>query len=299
MKALVFGSLNIDKVYSLAHLPDKRDTLRCNNYELHVGGKGLNQAIALSKVGFEVSMAGAIGTDGIFLKEYLDKNGIDTSLLLTTDGFSGHAVIEVDTEGQNQMILFAGANFSITPDYCDRVLESCAKGDLILMQYETSCVEYMTEKAHRKGLTVALNPSPYVKELQSFPYDKTDILILNESEGMSITGKNDAESAVKALLGRLGGGKVVLTLGGDGAIFADADEYIRIPAFRVNAVDTTGAGDTFTGYFLNAYLNGTDAESSLIRAAAASAIAVTQPGAAQTRPSPVQVDAFLSTRKEN
>lgn len=295
MKALVFGSLNIDKVYSLASLPEKGETLRCKGYEIHVGGKGLNQAIALKKAGFDVTMAGAVGADGAFLKDHLTENGIDTSLLLTTDGFSGHAVIEVDKEGQNQMILFAGANYAITPDYCDRVLENYGEGDLILMQYETSCVEYMTEKAHKKGLTVALNPSPYVKELQGFPYENVDILVLNESEGMSITGENDIEKAVSALLKKLKGGKVVLTLGGDGAIFADEKEYRKIPAFKVNAVDTTGAGDTFTGYFLNAYLNGETAEKALIRASAASAIAVTKKGAAETIPTKEETDAFLAS----
>ncbi len=299
MKALVFGSLNIDKVYSLDSLPEKGETLRCRGYEIHVGGKGLNQAIALKKAGLDVFIAGAVGEDGVFLKEHLEQNGVDTSLLLTTDGFSGHAVIEVDKEGQNQMILFAGANYAVTPDYCDSVLENFGRGDLILMQYETSCVEYMTEKAHEKGLTVVLNPSPYVKALRDFPYENVDILILNESEGRSITGENDIKKAVSVLLDKLKGGKVVLTLGADGAVYADGETEIKVPAFKVNAVDTTGAGDTFTGYFLSAYLNGGDAKSALTRSAAASAIAVTKKGAAETIPSPAQVTEFLMNNTES
>lgn len=295
MKALVFGSLNIDKVYSLAHLPEKGETLRCKDYELHVGGKGLNQAIALKKAGFDVAMAGAVGTDGAFLKAHLDENGVDTSLLLTTNGYTGHAIIEVDPDGQNQMVLFAGANIAITPAYCDKVLEDFGKGDLLLMQYETSCVEYMTKKARKKGLTVALNPSPYVKELNDFPYENVDILILNESEGISITGENDIQKAVSALLERTNGGKVVLTLGGDGAVFAAGKEYVQVPAFRVNAVDTTGAGDTFTGYFLNAYLQGAQPKEALTRASAASSIAVTKKGAAETIPTQEETEAFLAS----
>lgn len=293
MKALVFGSLNIDKVYSLEKLPEKGETLRCTDHETHVGGKGLNQAIALRKAGFDVTMAGAIGNDGAFLKDYLDENGVDTSLLLSVDGFTGHAVIEVDKEGQNQMILFAGANYAITPAYCDKVLEGFSAGDMILMQYETSCVEYMINAAREIGLTVVLNPSPYVKAIQDIPFDKVDILVLNESEGINITGENDVKKVPAKLLERMNGGKVVLTLGADGAVYADGKAEIKVPAFKVNAADTTGAGDTFTGYFLKTFTDTGSPGTALKTASAASAVAVTKKGAAETIPSPAQVSEFL------
>lgn len=294
MKALVFGSLNIDKVYSLDHLPEKGETLRCTGYELHVGGKGLNQALALKKAGLDVSMAGAVGEDGAFLKDYLDENGVDASLLLQTDGFSGHAVIEIDPDGQNQMVLFAGANYKVTPEYCDKALEGFKSGDLLLMQYETSCVEYMAKKAHEKGLAVALNPSPFVNGLLGFPYEYVDLLVLNESEGKSLTEETQAEKIAEKLLARLNGGSVALTLGSDGAVFADKSGLCRVPAFKVGAVDTTGAGDTFTGYFLKAYLGGANAKTALTEACAAAAIAVTKRGAAETIPAPSDVERFLA-----
>lgn len=297
MKALVFGSLNIDKVYSLNHLPEKGETLSCAGYEIHVGGKGLNQSVSLSNSGADVYMAGQIGSDGIFLKEYLEKSGVNTSLIKITDDFSGHAVIEVDPDGQNQMILFPGANREITPDYCDSVLENFSAGDLILMQYETSQVEYMIEKAHEKGLVVALNPSPYVDKLKEIDYSKIDYLILNESEGQSISGETDNDKVVKVLCSKLGNGAVIFTLGGSGAIFSDGKETVKAPAFKVNAVDTTGAGDTFTGYVLNSLMNGKSPSQALRFASAASAIAVTKPGAAETIPTLEQVNKFLADNK--
>ncbi len=292
MKAIVFGSLNIDKVYSLSHLPEKGETLSCGRYEIHVGGKGLNQSISLSNSGMEVYMAGQIGSDGIFLKEYLEKVGVNTSLIKVTDSFSGHAVIEVDPDGQNQMILFPGANRETTPDYCDEVLENFSKGDLILMQYETSQVEYMIEKAHEKGLVIALNPSPYVDKLKDFDYSRIDYLILNEYEGQSITGESDNGKVIEALCEKVGGA-VIFTLGGDGAIYSDGKVTAKVPAFKVNAVDTTGAGDTFTGYILNSLMSGKAPEEALRFASAASAIAVTKAGAAETIPSLEQVNNFL------
>ena len=294
MKFLVFGSMNIDRVYTLAHLPEKGETLSCQKYEIHVGGKGLNQSVSLAKSGAEVYMAGFIGQDGRFLADYLGKAGVDTSMIKTTDGFSGHAVIEVDAEGQNQMILFPGANREITPDYCDSVLESFDEGDLVLLQYETSQVEYMIEKAHAKGMKVAINPSPFVEKLIDFDYSNVDYLILNEFEGQSIAGETDIKATVKKLIEKLCGGAVILTLGGDGAIYADSDCFVQVPAFKVTAVDTTGAGDTFTGYCLTALLNGKTPEEALTTASAASALVVTKSGAAETIPEKDAVADFLN-----
>lgn len=293
MKFLVFGSMNIDRVYSLSHLPEKGETLSCQKYEIHVGGKGLNQSVSLSKAGGQVFMAGWIGQDGQFLADFLNSAGVDTSMVKITDGFSGHAVIEVDGDGQNQMVLFPGANREITADYCDKVLEDFEAGDLVLLQYETSQVEYMIKKAHAKGLKVAINPSPFVDVLKTLDYSKVDYLVLNESEGQGIAGEQDIDKVIKKLLEKLDGGAVILTLGGDGAIYADRETCVKVPAFRVTAVDTTGAGDTFTGYCLTALLNGVEPKEALTTASAASALVVQQSGAAETIPERAAVLEFL------
>ncbi|MCQ2470881.1 MAG: ribokinase [Clostridia bacterium] len=297
MKYLVFGSLNIDKVYSLKNLPEKGETLSCEKYELHVGGKGLNQAISLSKSGVQVYMAGCVGKDGKMLTDFLSASGVDTEFVKVSDGFTGHAVIEVDKDGQNQMILFKGANHEITKEDCDAVLENFKKGDLMVLQYETSNVEYMINKAHEKGIKIALNPSPYVEEIINLPLNKVDFLILNESEGMSISKKNTVDEAVNELKRICPDSSIIMTLGADGAIYADNKIYVKVPAFKVNAVDTTGAGDTFTGYFLNDFLTNADPKQALIKASAASAIVVGKYGAAETIPENAEVEKFLSENK--
>lgn len=294
MKFLVFGSLNIDKVYSLAHLPEKGETLYCKQYELHVGGKGLNQAVSLTKAGADVYMAGYIGQDGNMLRDHLERSGVNTDFIRQTDGFTGHAVIEVDSDGQNQMILYAGANHDMTEEYCREVLNAFAPGDVLLVQYETVMVEYMLKEAHKKGLITAFNPSPFVPGLCTFDYSDVDYLILNETEAEGITGLSEPEKAAEKLMAQKRSGAVIITLGGKGVLCADRGGTWRVPAFRVEAVDTTGAGDTFTGYVLYAILNGEEIPAALRRACAASAIAVTKYGAAETIPERQDVNAFLS-----
>lgn len=295
MKALVFGSLNIDKVYSMANLPQQGETLYCNNYEIHVGGKGLNQSVSLKKSGSDVYMAGLTGTDGKMLTDFLKKAGVNTDYIDITDGFTGHAVIEVDKDGQNQMILYKGANGEITPEYCDKVLENFGEGDLILMQYEISSVDYLIRLAHKKGMITAFNPSPYVDEIKSLPLEYIDYLIVNEFEGQSLADEKDCDKAIDKLLKFNENGAVIMTLGGDGVIYADKSSKIKVPAFKVNAVDTTGAGDTFTGYFLTEILNGATPENALKKASAASAIVVQKVGAAETIPEKEEVENFLNS----
>lgn len=298
MKALVFGSMNIDKVYSMPHLPQKGETLFCGGYELHVGGKGLNQAVALKKAGADVYMAGCVGSDGGFLLDFLNDSGVDTSLVKKSDGFTGHAVIEVDPDGQNQMILFHGANHELNESDCDAMLENFGPGDLILMQHETSQVGYMMRRASEKGMFTAINPSPFVDEIRALPLEKADLIILNESEGAALSGETGPEAIVDKLRKLNDNNKIVLTLGGDGAIFADKNENVRVPAFKVRAKDTTCAGDTFTGYFLCSFLGGETALDSMKLASAASANAVMHIGAAQTIPEAAAVRAFLEAHKK-
>lgn len=292
MKILVFGSFNIDRVYKMPRLPGRGETLYCEGFEIHVGGKGLNQALAFAFAGADVTAAGKVGADGRYLTDYLLKNGIDVSDIDFSGEYTGHTIIETDPQGQNQMILFGGANREITEDYCDRLLEKHRDAELILTQYETSCVEYMLRKAHSLGIKTALNPSPYVDKLRSIDYSCADILILNEYEGKSITGESETENVLKALAG-LGCGEIILTLGADGAVYYDGETAVSCLAFKVNAVDTTGAGDTFTGYCLYELLSGAAPGKALLTGCAASAIEVTKYGAAETIPRREEVEKFI------
>lgn len=292
MKILVFGSYNIDKVYTMPRLPKTGEDIYCTKYEIHVGGKGLNQALALAKAGADVSVAGKVGADGNYLTDYLKDNGIDVSDIDFSGDYTGHTIIQVDPEGQNQMILFGGANQQVTEEYCDKILEKHRDTELILMQYETSCVEYMLKKAHSMGIKTAINPSPYVDKVKELPFECIDSIIVNEYEGCSITGMENPEDALKALYEKIKG-QVILTLGGDGALYYDGSEIIKVPAFNVNAVDTTGAGDTFTGYCYYSLVSGESPENALKTGCAASAIEVTKPGAAETIPDRNEVLNFL------
>ena len=220
-------------------------------------------------------------------------NGVDVSAIDRTATHSGHAVIEVDPEGQNQMVLFAGANREITEDYCERLLAAHSDAALVLAQCETSCVEYMLRRAKEAGVRTALNPSPFTETLKDFPYELADILILNEFEGAAITGETEPERAARELQ-RRNHGEVILTMGADGALFCNGPRMVREPALPAEAVDTTGAGDTFTGYCLHALLSGASPREALHMGAAASAIEVTRPGAAEAIPTREEVLALLA-----
>ena len=292
MKVIVFGSFNIDKVYSMPHLPEKGETLYCSGFEIHVGGKGLNQAISFAESGAEVYAAGKTGDDGSFLVDYLSSRGVDTSAVDTSGTYTGHTIIEIDPDGQNQMILFGGANREITPALIDEVLAKHADADLLMMQYEISEVEYLAKKAHEMGIKTALNPSPLDEKLLTFPYDLIDIVILNEPEGKYLTGETEPGRIAEAMLEK-NGGCVILTLGAAGSVYCDKNGTVSVPAFKADAVDTTGAGDTFTGYCIHALLSGKSPLEAMRTGAAASAVEVTRLGAAETIPGRAEVEAFL------
>jgi len=284
MKLLVFGSLNIDHVYQLPHFVRDGETIASTRYDRHSGGKGLNQAIALAKAGQEVCFGGAIGTDGLFLKELLNEYGVDTQFIRTLNIPTGHALIQVDTDGRNCIILYGGANQAITPEMICETLAQLDEGDLILLQNEISHCDEIIREAAKRGIQIALNPSPFTAELLTWPLDKVTYFLLNEVEGEDMTGEKEPDKILDSMLARWPNCRVVLTLGVQGSMYADQTQRIFQPVVKAHAVDTTAAGDTFTGYFLHAVLEGKDVAFALKEAASASAITVSRPGAAQSIP---------------
>lgn len=293
MKFLVFGSVNIDHVYRLNHIVRGGETVSARQHEAIAGGKGLNQAIALARSGCPTWFAGAMGEDGRFLKELMGEAGIHTSLLRELPGPSGHAIIQVDDNGQNAIIVYGGANHQITPAMIDETLERFEAGDWLLMQNEISCGEYLLRRAAQRGLHTALNPSPEPGQLKKWPLEEAEWLLLNEIEGEELSGEKEPERMLNALLARCPNSHLVLTLGENGAHYADGAQHVCQSAFPVKAVDTTAAGDTFTGYFLSAIAEGKSAVGALKLAAAAAAIAVTRPGAAPSIPRLSEVTSFI------
>ena len=284
MKTLVFGSVNIDHVYRLSHLVREGETISSGEYRKNEGGKGTNQAIALAKAGLKVWFAGAIGKDGQFMKDYLTSFGVNTDDLRTLDAPTGHAIIQVDEEGRNSIILYGGANRMITPEMIGETLSHFAAGDYVLLQNEISGGEEIIRQAAGRGMHVALNPSPVSEELLSWPLELVEWLILNEIEGADITGLTDTEAMLDELLRRYPNCRVVLTLGEMGSVYADGQRRVRQGIMPVDAVDTTAAGDTFTGYFLQTVLAGGSVENALRTAAQAASIAVSRPGAGRSIP---------------
>jgi len=284
MKTLVFGSLNIDHVYQLEHFVQPGETTASHHYEKHAGGKGLNQAIALAKAGQETLFAGCIGQEGSFLKALLAAHGVNTDAIRTGDMPTGHAIIQVDAVGQNAIVLYGGANQCQTAESVCSALNLLEAGDLVLLQNEINLCPLIIREAVKRGIAVALNPSPLSPDLPSWPLDQLSWLILNEIEGAGLTGESEPQAILDGLLSRYPACRIVLTLGEQGACYADQNTRCFQPAFRTPAVDTTAAGDTFTGYFLHSIHRGDAVPQALERAAKASSITVSRPGAAESIP---------------
>lgn len=286
MKILSFGSLNLDKVYSVPHFIRPGETMAASNLGTYCGGKGLNQSIALARAGAQVWHAGCVGqTDGAMLLETLRESGVDTSLVRSLPCPTGHAIIQVNEEGQNCILLYGGANQQITRAQVDETLAHFDAGDFLVLQNEINELAYIMEQAHNKGMCIVFNPSPMTAELLNLPLEYVRYFLLNEVEAHDLCGEDVPEEEYPArLLARYPDSRIVLTLGSRGSIYQDAQTCIRQEAFRVKAVDTTAAGDTFTGYFVAAIAAGTPVATALQEASKAAAIAVSRPGASPSIP---------------
>lgn len=290
MKILNFGSLNIDRAYSVENFVKPGETISSLSMETFCGGKGLNQAIACKKAGSDVYMAGKVGADGAVLLSKLKEFDVDTDhVLIEDEAFSGHAIIQIDSAGQNNIILYGGTNRLITRADVDKVLADFDAGDILLLQNEISSLDYIIEKGYEKGMIIALNPSPMDKNLLRCDLRKVTYFIMNEIEAAAISGCRDTDTALEELRKKYPDSKIVITLGGDGVKYFDGEKVYTHGIYNVQAVDTTAAGDTFTGYFLNGVLEKMAPMEILSMASKASAIAVSRPGAADSVPTKDEV----------
>ena len=295
MKMVVFGSLNIDRTYSLEEFVRPGQTVSAKKMEQFCGGKGFNQAIALRRAGNEVCFAGAVGQDGQMLLEALDANGIDRQHVKVTAGATGHAIIQLDKRGGNCIIILAGANGEIIEADVASTLADFGADDLIILQNEISCVPSILRRAHEKDMIVAFNPSPYDGRITDCDLSCVDYLLVNEVEGAAMAGQTAPEAILDVLHSRYPALNVVLTLGGEGAIYQRKDgERFTCGIHKVEAVDTTAAGDTFTGYFLSESLRHGEADRALRVATVAAGIAVSRKGAEPSIPRMAEVAAVLS-----
>jgi len=294
MRILNFGSLNIDYVYRVDKFIRPGETKASKSLMVNCGGKGLNQSIAAAKAGNTVFHAGLLGRDGVMLKKKLIEKGVDVSLLRNTDGLCGNAIIQVDDAGQNCILLFGGTNRELTLDMIDETLDAFGNEGLVLLQNETNLVGEIIGRAHARGLKTALNAAPMDAGVLEYPLDLLDFLLVNEVEGREIAGCDSDDEILPILSARYPHCGIVLTLGKRGAIYHKGAHTWRIGICPVKAVDTTAAGDTFTGYFLYGMLNGMSPAEALRLATTASAICVQRPGASDSVPERAEVDALIA-----
>ncbi|MBR4459314.1 MAG: ribokinase [Clostridia bacterium] len=294
MRALVFGSMNLDYVYEVEHFVRPGETLAARSRSVKPGGKGLNQSVALARAGAKTSHAGCVGLGGEQLSALLKENGVDTSDVAPVPEIQGHTVIQVNRDGENSILLFSGSNTCVTEEQVDRTLSRFGRGDWLLLQNEINLLPLITEKAAARGMTVALNPSPYDSRLDQVDFGLLSWLLVNEIEAEQITGSDDPDTVWERLHARYPRLSLLLTLGGRGSIVWCTDgvrtEKVTQAAFRVPVVDTTAAGDTFTGYFIAGLMEGLPLKDCMARASRAAAISVSRPGAADSIPRRAELD---------
>lgn len=284
MKVLNIGSMNLDYVYNVDHIVQPGETEASSDRNVFLGGKGMNQSMALAKAGAEVYHGGMIGEDGRVFLDACKEYGVHAEHIRVVEGATGHAIIQIDSHAQNCILLYGGANQMLTESYVDEVLKDFEAGDVLLLQNEVNMLPYIVEKAYEKGMQIALNPSPFNEKLNQVDLKKISIFLLNEVEGGQITGLTEPKEVLSKMQEMFPDAKIVLTLGKDGAMYAQGDQTYYQPIFKVQAVDTTAAGDTFTGYFLAGWMEGMEIPEVLKMSAKASSIAVTRQGAVPSIP---------------
>jgi ribokinase len=287
MKFLVFGSLNIDLIFPVDHIVSPGETINSGALERSAGGKGANQAAALAKAGMDVYMAGKIGGDGEFLLELLGSYGVRTGHVLRWAGATGQAIIQVDGAGQNAIVLYGGGNGALEEGEIGPVLRDFDRGDMVLLQNEIPLTGALMRAASARGMRVCLNPSPFDGRIAALPLELADLLFVNEIEGAALAGRPvsaDPRLILDELVGRFPRAEIILTAGKEGAYYGRGTLRAKGDITELPVVDTTGAGDTFTGFFLAARQRGLDAAGALALACKASSIAVSRRGAMASMP---------------
>lgn len=284
MKVLCFGSANLDHVYKVDHFTVPGETQGCLEYNIKCGGKGVNQAIAMALAGNDTYFAGIIGSDGGLLKDALVDKGVHIDYMKISNKPTGHAIIEVDQSGQNHILLYGGTNKEIDFEYIDEVLSHFSKGDIVVLQNEINNVPYIIERCYEKEMKIFFNAAPYDIAVKNYPIEKVTWLVVNETEGAALSNEEDYEKIIQTLKQKYPHTHILFTMGKEGSRVLTDKEYIKVEALKVNAVDTTGAGDTYIGYFVRGIVEEMPLLETAQMATKASAIAVTRFGAVDSIP---------------
>lgn len=278
------GSINIDHVYRMPRLAAPGETLCSLGYERNAGGKGLNQSVAIARAGAEAIHIGSLGEDGIWLRDFLEREGVDCSGIRVVPQPTGHAVIQVLPSGENSILVHPGANQAAAGNFFGGTLSGARPGDWFLCQNETAAVGGFLREGRRLGLKTAFNAAPAPASGSVDFLDAVDLLIVNGIEACALGGLPSPEAAVERLRSDYPDLDIVLTLGPRGALWSGPETCEMSPARPVRTVDTTAAGDTFTGYLLAALLQGKGPPGAMEIASRGASIAVSRPGAAASIP---------------
>ncbi|QXI24728.1 ribokinase [Pseudomonas iranensis] len=297
---VVIGSLNMDLVTRAPRLPRDGETLIGHSFATVSGGKGANQAVAAARLGAQVAMVGCVGNDdyGVRLRDALLAEQVDCTAVSVVEDSSGVALIVVDDNSQNAIVIVAGANGAMTPAVIDRFDAVLQAADVVICQLEIpdATVGHALKRARELGKTVILNPAPASRPLPADWFAAIDYLIPNESEaaalsGLAVDSLQSAEAAATQLIA-MGAGKVIVTLGAQGSLFANGEGFEHFLAPTVKALDTTAAGDTFVGGFAAALANGKSEDEAIRYGQIAAALSVTRAGAQPSIPTMSEVQAF-------
>ena len=287
---ICYGSLNIDYVYQVEEIASPGETINSKSLEIFPGGKGANQALAAARAGGHVHHAGKIGHDGEWMLSGLQNDQIDTSNVVISDGVTGHAVIQVDSSGENTIVLFGGANQNITKQEIEKTLSKFDQDSILMIQNETSEITHILNTAIERGMFVCLNPSPISNIIQTLDISRIGLLVVNEVEAQALGG--DCGDQMQNLKNKCPNAIVVKTQGSQGGVVSlpDSEEIITYEARDVVAVDTTAAGDTFLGYLVAGLSNGNEISEAINTACRAAEHCVTVQGAQSSIPHRKQLD---------
>ena len=300
---VVVGSINTDLVSATARIPLAGETVLGSDFKIYPGGKGANQAVAIARLGYPVRMIGRLGSDsfGREARAHLNSAGVDTDLVETDDGPSGIAVICVSATGENSIIVTPGANGTLAPSHLAQYRAEIRNAGAVLTQLEIpiETVEHLAEICSREGIPLILDPAP-AANLPDSLFKHVSWLTPNLTEAVFYVNEGggamefDPRAAVRQLR-RRGVHGVLLKLGKKGAVLGDGDSKIEtLPAFEVQAIDTTAAGDAFNGGFAVGLMKGMNPVESARFATAVAAISVTRPGAQPSMPTLNEVEQFIA-----
>lgn len=301
MKILNFGSLNIDFTYLVDHIAIEGETISARERHIYCGGKGLNQTLAIARSGKNIWHAGAIGkSDGEILFNILKESNVKLDFLeRIEETSSGHTIIQVDRNGQNCIVVFGGANQRITRKQINYTLKNFSENDFILLQNEINEGPYIMERAHAKGMKIVLNPSPFDNKINLLPLEYVDFFMVNEIEASKLIKSSSDEELLDNFVEKYPHSHIIMTVGHRGAYYAYKNLREHYGIFDVPRVDTTAAGDTFTGYFISAISENKSPLECLEFASAAASLAVSKTGASTSIPTKKEVTDFMQTALKN